>query len=90
MTHNLSSRGAYFRTFDGAPFRVGLPIVFEISVPHRLATDGREVMLDFRGLGRVVRIEDPQEHRAFGENGTPLTGVAIQFADPLRFEYAWV
>lgn len=90
VTRNLSARGAYFSTFDGPRYRVGQSLDVAISVPHRLAGSGREVLLDLRGQGRVVRVDAPGKPRLFGEDGFALTGVAVEFADPLRFQYAWV
>ena len=54
------------------------------------APAGREVVLDLRGTGRVVRVEDPPAGRAYGEDGIPLTGVAVEFTSPLSFHYCWV
>lgn len=90
VTRNLSARGAYFTTFDGARYRVGQEVAVAISVPHRLAGGGRDVILDLRGPARVVRIDAPARPRLCGEDGFVLTGVAVQFDDPLRFQYAWV
>lgn len=90
VTKDLSSRGAYFTTFDGAPYSVGQRVNLVISVPHRLAHGGDEILLDLRGAGSVVRLDGPRSHRTFGENGLALTGVAIEFDEPLRFRYGWV
>jgi len=89
VTHDLSARGAYFSTFHGAPYEVGREVLVEVTVPHRLAAGGREVTLDLRGAGRVVRVEAPARGLN-GENGVPLTGVAIQFDRHLSFHYAWM
>lgn len=90
VTCNVAARGAYFRTFDGDAYRVGQPVSVTLSVPHRLAAGGQEVMLDLAGTGRVVRIEGPREHRSFGEDGATLTGIALEFSDSLHFHYRWV
>ena len=71
------------------PFSVGQKVTVVVSVPHRLAGDGPEVLLDMRGLGRVVRMEGPERHRLYAEDGISLTGVAIEFAGPLSFQYRW-
>lgn len=89
VTQDLCARGAYFCTFHGAPYAVGREVTVVVSVPHRLASGGREVTLDLRGAGRVVRVETPA-NRQNGENGVPLTGVAIEFDRPLSFHYAWM
>ncbi len=89
VTQNLSARGAYFCTFHGAPYEVGRVVTVVISVPHRLASGGREVTLDLRGAGRVVRIEAPTR-RLNGEDGVAMTGIAIEFDCPLSFHYAWM
>lgn len=88
VTQNLCARGAYFHTYQGAPYKLGLEVTVEVSVRHRLATDGKEITLDLRGEGRVVRVESPSRH-AFGESGVTLTGVAVEFAKPLDFHYCW-
>ena len=90
VTQNVGARGAYFSTFDGADYRVGQNVAVALSVPHRLAEGAQEVVLDLRGCGRVVRVEGPHVHRAFGEDGTVLTGVAIEFAQSLTFQFRWV
>ena len=90
VTRDLSSRGAYFTTFDGGPFSVGQRVSVVISVPHRLAFGGDQVMLDLRGPGQVVRLEGARTHRTYGEDGLALTGVAVQFDGPLDFRYGWV
>jgi hypothetical protein len=90
VTRNLSARGTYFSTFDGPRYRVGQTLDVAISVPHRLAGGGREVILDLRGQGRVVRVDAPGSPRMYGEDGFALTGVAVAFTDPLRFQYGWV
>lgn len=90
VTQNLGARGAYFSTFDAEGFRVGQAVAVVLSVPHRLAAAGQEVMLDLRGRGRVVRVEGPEVHKTYGEDGTTLAGVAIEFASPLTFHYRWV
>ena len=72
---------------------VGLPVVVVVRVPHRLASsgasDGRDVSLDLRGDGRIVRMDSPARGSA-GENGVRLTGIAVEFSRPLDFSYAWV
>lgn len=88
VTQNVASRGAYFSTFDGESYRVGQRVNVELEVPHRMAT-GTEVMLHLRGTGKVVRIDGPKVHRRYGEDGKTLTGVAIEFAGSLRFQYRW-
>lgn len=90
VTRNLCSRGAYFRTFHGEPFQVGRQVEVAITVPHRFAAGEQEVLLDLRGAGEVVRVEDPSQHRTYGENGLPLTGIAIAFRKPLEFQYGWM
>ncbi len=89
VTQNLSARGAYFSTFHGEPYQEGLTVTVVVSVPHRLATGTKEVTLDLRGEGRVVRVESPA-NRIFGEDGVSMTGVAIEFVEPLSFHYCWV
>lgn len=90
VTQDVSARGAYFSTFDGGDYSVGQVLGIEISVPHKLAGGPHEVLLELRGRARVVRIDPPAARRVYGEDGLALTGVALHFADPLRFEYAWV
>jgi hypothetical protein len=90
VTQNVGARGAYFSTFDAERYRVGQPVSVVLSVPHRLAGGGPDVVLDLRGRGRVVRIEGPARHRMFGEDGATLTGIAIEFAESLVFQYRWV
>lgn len=90
VTKDVSSRGAYFTTFDGLPYSVGQKVNVVISVPHRLAQGGKQILLDLRGAGSVVRLDGPRAHRNFGENGLALTGVAIEFDEPLQFRYGWV
>ena len=89
VTWNVSAAGAYFGTFDGGRFTVGQPVDVVISVPHRPAAGGPELVLGLRGAGRVVRVEGPERHRRFGEGDLPLTGVAIAFAETLDFRYGW-
>lgn len=90
VTQNLSSRGAYFRTFRSAPYQAGHPVSIVISVPHRTATDAREVVLDLKGAGRIVRVESPSHGGPYGEDGVALAGVAVEFVAPLSFHYRWV
>ncbi len=90
VTQNLGARGAYFSTFETAPYPVGQEVTIVLSVPHRLAAGGHEVMLDMRGRGRIVRVEGPQTSRRFGEDGVSPVGVAVEFAGPLSFHYRWV
>ena len=90
VTRNLSSRGAYFSTFDGGSYRVGQEFGIAISVPHRMSGSQREVLLDLRGKARVVRLDTPRTTRMYGEDGHSLTGVALQFDQPLEFHYAWM
>jgi hypothetical protein len=90
VTQNVAARGAYFSTFEAGQYRVGQAVSVVLSVPHRLAAGGPDVVLDLRGSGRVVRIEGPERHRAFGEDGSTLTGVAIEFAGSLTFQYRWI
>ncbi len=90
VTQNVAARGAYFSTFDADVFKVGQQVSVVLSVPHRLASGGENVMLDLRGEGRVVRIEGPQVHGRYGEDGTTLAGVAIAFSESLSFQYRWV
>lgn len=90
VTQNVAARGAYFSTFDAGLFRVGQQVSVVLSVPHRLAAGGDEVMLDLRGRGRVVRIEGPEVHGRYGEDGTTLAGVAVEFSESLSFQYRWV
>ncbi len=89
VTHDLSARGAYFCTFDGGQFAPGMQVEVVISVPHRLGAAGREVTLDLRGEGEIVRVESPS-HRLGGEDGVMLTGVALKLTTPLAFHYCWV
>lgn len=90
VTRNVSARGAYFTTFDGAVFQVGQELGVAISVPHRLGDDGPEIVIDLRSRARVVRIDRPGSRRLYGEDGVALTGIALSFTDPLRFRFAWV
>ena len=80
----------FFRASGGHPFRIGLPVDLTVSVPHRIATDGREVQLDLEGRGRVVRLERSGSRGYYGEDGVDITGVAIEFASPLRFNTDWI
>ena len=89
ITQDLSARGAYFCTYSEPPWTAGTAVAVTISVPHRLADGERDVTLDLRGRARVVRIERPARNVA-GENGVPLSGVALEFEAPLSFRYAWV
>ncbi len=103
VTQDLSARGAYFCMEDdplggdpkgnGPTCEVGLPVVVVVRVPHRLASngssDGRDVSLDLRGDGRIVRMDSPARGTA-GEDGVRLTGIAVEFSRPLDFSYAWV
>ena len=89
VTRNIAARGAYFSTFQAGSFSVGQEVRVVVSVPHRLSGDGREVLLDLSGKGRIVRLEDPQVHGCYGEDGLSLTGVAIEFAGPRSFQYRW-
>jgi hypothetical protein len=90
VTQDLGARGAYFSAFETEPFEVGQEVTVVVTVPHRLAAGGHEVMLDMRGAARVVRVEDPSVHRQFGEDGASLAGVAVEFSKPLSFHYRWV
>jgi hypothetical protein len=90
VTGNLSARGVYFTTFDGDHFSVGKALDISISVPHRVTGSSREILLDLRGSARVVRKDAPRSPRLCGENGGTLTGVALHFENPLRFDYHWV
>ena len=83
ITQNLSARGAYFCTFREPPWKAGAHVAVLVSVPHRLAVDGGEIMLGLRGRARVVRLETPAVNLA-GEDGVPLSGVALEFDGPLR------
>lgn len=89
VTQNVAARGAYFSTFEPGPYHVGQEVAVTLSVPHRLAGGGQEVVLDLRGRGRVIRLDGPEAHRRFGEDGTTLTGVAIEFSGSLKFQYRW-
>jgi hypothetical protein len=90
VTQNLGARGAYFSTFETAPFSIDQEVTVTLTVPHRLAAGGHEVMLDMRGRGRIVRVEGPEVHRRYGEDGASPVGVAVEFAGPLSFHYRWV
>jgi hypothetical protein len=90
VTQDLGARGAYFSAFETEPFAVGQEVSVVVTVPHRLAAGGHEVMLDMRCDARVVRVEGPSVHRRFGEDGAVLAGVAIEFSQPLSFQYRWV
>lgn len=90
VTQNLSSMGAYFTTFDPRAFRRGQRLKVVLSVPHRPGSAGREVVLDLRGSGEVIRVDGPRAHRRYGEDGLCLTGIAVAFDRPLSFRYAWV
>jgi len=90
VTKDLGARGAYFSAFETEPFAVGQEVTVVVTVPHRLAAGGHEVMLDMHGDARVVRVEDPSVHRRFGEDGASLAGIAVEFAGPLSFHYRWV
>lgn len=89
VTQNVSSRGAYFCTFNTPQWEPGAHVSVVVSVPHQLAGSGPEVTLDLRGRARVVRVETPAAGLA-GEDGVPLSGVALEFDAPLQFQYAWV
>lgn len=89
VTQNLSARGAYFCTFRDPPWEPGALVAVVVSVPHRLADGDAEVTLDLHGRARVVRIDQPVNGTA-GENGVPLSGVALEFDAPLSFHYVWV
>ena len=89
VTRNLSARGVFFRTFHAEPFHQGRKVHVVISVPHRMASDGREVQLDLEGAGRVVRVDDPGAEGLYGEDGVALTGVALAFDRALGFESRW-
>ncbi len=89
VTHNLSARGAYFRTFNGEAYEEGAQVALAITVPHQLSSGKREILLDLRGRGRVVRVEPQNRHGAYGENGGTLSGVAIEFVNPLAFYAHW-
>ncbi|MCE9637866.1 MAG: PilZ domain-containing protein [Planctomycetes bacterium] len=90
VTKNLSSRGAYFSTFDAGSYRVGQELGIAICVPHRMTGSTRDVLLDLRGKAKVVRMDGPSTSRMYGEDGHTLTGVALQFEEPLEFHYAWM
>jgi hypothetical protein len=90
VTQDLGARGAYFTAFETAPFVVGREVSIVVTVPHRLAAGGHEVMLDMRCDARVVRVEGPSVHRRYGEDGAALAGVAVEFSKPLSFQYRWV
>jgi len=90
VTRDLSAGGAYFSTFDGGDYAVGQAIDVSITVPHRLAWSEQDVLLDLRATARIVRKDTPRSPRLCGEDGRALTGVALRFDDPLRFNYAWI
>lgn len=90
VTRDLSARGAYFTTYVGDAYAMGQELTVVITVPHRLAGSSTDVLLDLRGPARVVRKDTPARGAAFGENGLSLTGIALQFSEPLRFRFAWV
>ncbi len=89
VTQNLSARGAYFHTFHGDAYEVGLSVAVEVAVPHKLTTDAKQITLDLRGEGRVIRVESPTRH-VYGESGVTLAGVAVEFVEPLSFHYCWM
>lgn len=90
VTRDVSSTGAYFTTFDVRTFRRGQRVKVVLSVPHRPSSAGREVVLDLRGSGEIIRVDGPHAHRRFGEDGLCLAGIAVAFDKPLSFRYAWV
>jgi hypothetical protein len=90
VTQNLGSRGAYFSTFHPDPYAVGQEVAVVLTVPHRLSKNGESVMLDMRGRGRVVRVESPQKHGRYGEDGLTISGVALEFSSPLSFHFRWI
>ena len=89
VTWNVSATGAYFGTFHGERFSVGDSYGVVISVPHRPAAGGPELVLGLRATGRVVRVDGPERHRRFGEGDLPLSGVALAFEGALDFRYGW-
>lgn len=89
VTWNVSATGAYFGTFEGGRFAIGQVCGVVISVPHRPAAGGPELVLGLRTTGRVVRVDGPERHRRFGEGDLPLSGVAIAFEGSLDFRYGW-
>jgi hypothetical protein len=90
VTRDVGARGAYFFTFEGGEYSAGQDVAVTVSVPHRLAVGGPEVMLDLVGDARVVRVESAADHRRYGEDGRELRGVALRFNGSLSFQYRWV
>jgi hypothetical protein len=91
VTQELSARGAYFCTSEteAARCEVGGSVDVVVTVPHRLVPDGRDVTIDLRAQGRVVRVDLPARGTA-GEDGVHLAGIALRFDRPFDFSYCWI
>ncbi len=88
VTCNLSARGAYFSALAPTGLDVGRELTVVVTVPHRFDPAGPEVRLDLCGRARIVRIEEPDARKGYGEDGDPIVGVALAFAGPLAFSYS--
>ncbi len=89
VTSNLCARGAYFKTFAWECFGEGDTVDVSILVPH-VMQDGRDlIQLHLKARGRIRRLETIRGREALGEDGLVLKGIAVEFADPLRFDYYW-
>ncbi len=90
LTSDLGARGLYFRTFSWEGLRVGQRVSIRVTVPHSLLDGAREVRLDMRTEGTVLRIERVRGRAALNEDGVPLVGVALEFDRPLEFRCDWL
>lgn len=89
VTTNLSARGAYFKTFTWQLFDEGVPVRVRIVVPHPLKSGEDAIELHMRTSGRVRRLDRIVGREALGEDGLDLKGVALEFDEPLAFNYFW-
>jgi len=87
VTTNLSARGAYFKTFSWSAFRVGARVRVDVMVPHPMHNGKDLIQLQMNTDGRVRRLDDVGGREALGEDGLRLKGVAVEFEEPLRFDY---
>ena len=86
FTEEISASGLFVCTAPWAGLRHGQALEIRVTVPHRVATDGRETRLHLDGTGRVARIDPPSARGLYDEDGMERAGVAIVFDAPLAVD----
>jgi c-di-GMP-binding flagellar brake protein YcgR len=76
MLKDISLGGISLRCKDRPHLAIGQVLDFSIKTTTAAALEGESEVLEFKGEGRVLRIQEPRED-------APYYGVAVEFMEPL-------